>query len=409
VYANEIHFPDDETELSELVVQANSERLVLEVCGNRTKRDLGHPIRANRRVSSLKMNGVIHYVPSEMLISVSCGTPLDEIEALLDQNSQELPFEPCRLDRFVLPDNHGSSPTIGGIVATNASGPRRILRGALRDHLLGIRGVNGRGEVFKAGGRVLKNAAGYDMPRALAGSWGTLAILSEVTLKVQPKAEETRTLIFLGLSDETAISTLCRAMGTPYEVSATLHLQEPLVRRFPNQDVANIGKALTALRLENFSATVEARAVKLCRLFKPFGTIYELDDVRSRMFWNDARNLGCFAGDAPLWRISVAPHLAAKLANVLKNHMECRMAFEWSGGLIWLELEPSSDANATLLRRLIAEFQAEAQLIRAPAKTRAEIDVFQPLAEANMRLIRGIKEAFDPQRVLNPERMYPGT
>jgi glycolate oxidase FAD binding subunit len=408
VYASETHFPTNEDELSALIIEAAERRLPLEVCGNRTKRDIGKPLDVDTRISTLEMKGVTHYEPTELVISALSGTPLNEIEAELTKNRQEFAFEPCRLDRFALPDNDGSSPTIGGIVATNACGPRRILRGSARDHLLGIRAVNGKGEIIKAGGRVMKNVTGYDLARGLAGSWGTLAVLSELTLKVQPKSEETRTLIFLNLSDEGAVSAMCQAMGSPYEVSATVHLHEPLVRRFPNQDVANIGKPLTALRLENFHLAVDTRAARLCHQLKPFGTIYELDDARSRAFWADVRDLGYFANDWPLWRITVAPHLAAKLMGTLRTHLECHAAFEWSGGLLWVEVPPSMDANATILRRLIAEFQADAQLVRASLDARLGVDVFHPLAEANMRLIRGMKDAFDPHRLLNPGRMYPG-
>lgn len=408
MYASETHFPANEDELSALITEAATQKQPLEVCGNRTKRDIGRPVDINTRISTLEMKGVTHYEPTELVISALGGTPLNEIEAELAKNRQELAFEPCRLDRFALPDNDGSSPTIGGIIATNASGPRRILRGAARDHLLGVRAVNGKGEIIKAGGRVMKNVTGYDLARGLAGSWGTLAVLSEVTLKVQPKAEETRTLIFLNLSDEGAVSAMCQAMGTPYEVSATVHLHEALVRRFPNQDVANIGKSLTALRLENFQLAVDTRAARLCQLLKPYGTIYELDDARSRVFWADVRDLGYFANKGPLWRVTVAPHLAAKLIGALRAHLECHAAFEWSGGLLWVEVPQSMDANATTLRRLIAEFHADAQLVRACLEARSGVDVFQPLAETNMRLIRGIKDAFDPQRILNPGRMYPG-
>jgi len=298
--------------------------------------------------------------------------------------------------------------SIGGVFATNASGPRRILRGAARDHLLGVRAVNGRGEVIKSGGRVMKNVTGVDLVRGLAGSWGTLGVLTEVTMKVLPKAEETRTLIFMNLPDEAAIGLMCAALGTPYEVSGTVHLQAPLAKRIADKDLADLGYSISALRLETFSASMLYRIDRLRRDLSPFGEVYELDHGRSLAFWSDMRGLSYLAGTWPLWRITVSPAKAAQLVGALRAIIDCRAAFDWSGGLIWLEVPPSMDANAADLRRIIGQFDADAMLIRAEPHVRAAVEVFQPLPEANMNLIRRLKHAFDPMGILNPGRMYAG-
>lgn len=408
MHASETYLPRNEDELSALIAQAASQSLPLEVCGNRTKHAIGKPVEAGARISTSSMTGVTLYEPAEMVISARSGTPVDEIEALLSEHGQEFAFEPCRLDNL-LSGGMGGSATIGGIVATNASGSRRILRGAARDHVLGMRAVNGRGEIVKAGGRVKKNVTGYDLPRGLCGSWGTLAVLSEVTLKAVPKAEDARTLVLLGLPDEAAVSVMCHAMGTPYEVSGAVHLHEPFVGRFPNADISGIGQPLTALRIENFAGSVEYRTAQLYDRLKPYGAVYELDATRSRAFWHEVRTLSFVCNsDWPLWRISTAPHQAAKLMRSLRTQIDCRAVYDWSGGLMWVEVAPSTDASATVLRRLIAEFRADALLIRGSEAVRTSIDVFQPLAEVNMRLIRRLKEAFDPGAILNPGRMYPG-
>lgn len=408
MYANETYFPPGEEELAGLITQAAEQKLPVEICGNRTKRWIGRPMQVATRISMSQMRGVTLYEPTELVLSAKAGTPLAEIEALLDEHGQEFAFEPARLERL-FPAGSAEPPTIGGVIASNSSGPRRHLRGSVRDHLLGMRAVNGSGEVIKSGGRVMKNVTGYDLARGLAGSWGTLAALSEVTLKVLPKAQEMRSLIFLNLSDEGAATAMCQAMGTPYEISGTIHLPTTFVERLSNPDIAKLGQSVTALRLENFSAAVGRRAAHLRDELKPFGAIYELDDDRSREFWADIRSLTFLSGsEKPLWRITTAPDRAAKLVSALRTHLTCDAAYEWSGGLIWLEVAPATDAGATMLRRIIAEFEADAMLVRANQSTRAAVDIFQPLPEANMTLIRGLKEAFDPHRILNPGRMYVG-
>ncbi|MDX2263951.1 MAG: FAD-binding protein [Hyphomicrobiales bacterium] len=402
----DVFAPRDERDVCDLVAQAAASGTPLEVAGFRTKRHVGRPINPGACVSLNAMSGVTLYEPSELVISALAGTPLGQIEALLAANNQELAFEPADLARVVNKRPLGVS--IGGVAATNASGPRRILRGAARDHMLGLRAVNGRGEAIKAGGRVMKNVAGVDLVRGLAGSWGTLGVFTEVTMKVLPRAEETRTLIFINLPDEAATGLMCAAMGTPYEVSGAIHLQAPLARRIADQDLAALGYAITALRLEAFSASMPRRLDALRRELSAFGEIYELDHPRSLAFWADIKSMEHLASAWPLWRITVSPDKAAPLVAAISAIIECRAAFDWSGGLIWLEAPPSMDANAADLRRVIGQFGADAMLVRAEPHVRASVEVFHPPPEANMRLIRGLKKAFDPHGVLNPGRMYAG-
>ncbi len=405
---SETYYPRSEGELSGLVADAVTKTVPLEISGARSKAAIGRPLQVGARVSTRELRGVTLYEPTELVISARSGTALAEIEKLLAENNQELAFEPYALENTV-ESQGGGEATIGGVIATNASGPRRILRGSARDQLIGVRAVNGRGEAIKSGGRVMKNVTGYDIARALAGSWGTLGVLSEITLKVLPRAEEIRTLICLGLTDEAAVSAMCRAVGSAYEISGAVHLQRPFVERLSVPDVASLEQPVTALRIENFASSVDYRISRLHQELKTFGTIYEMDDARSRAFWQDIRKLQFLAGSNwPLWRITTVPDQGARLVSALSGQMGCQAAYDWAGGLIWLEVPPSTDASATVLRRIVAEFQADALLVRASTAARASVGVFQPLPEANMNLIRRLKEAFDPHRILNPGRMYAG-
>ncbi|MCK5089904.1 MAG: FAD-binding protein, partial [Hyphomicrobiaceae bacterium] len=209
--------PKDEEALAAAVAEANATQTPVEVCGAGSKRDIGRPLQTAARLTTERIKGVTLYEPSELVLSADAGTPLAEIEKTLEKNNQQLAFEPIDLGPMLGQD--AGLGTIGAVYATNLSGSRRIQVGAARDHLLGIRAVSGRGEIFKSGGRVMKNVTGYDISRGLTGSWGTLAVMSEVTMKVLPKAQATRTLLFIGLTDQVAVDAMCTALGAPYEVS----------------------------------------------------------------------------------------------------------------------------------------------------------------------------------------------
>jgi glycolate oxidase FAD binding subunit len=299
--------------------------------------------------------------------------------------------------------------TIGSVFATNMSGARRVASGAARDHLLGVRGINGRGEVFKSGGRVMKNVTGYDLCRGLAGSWGTLAVLCEVTFKVLPKPEDTTTLVLFGLPDEIAVEVLCTAMDSPFEVSGAVHIQSALVERLEHPALRAQRNAVTALRLENFAKSVAYRRGRLLDLLKAYGAISDLDRDGSLAFWGELRRLSVLPlTDAQVWRVSTAPTAGPAVVKALSSYMDCRAFYDWSGGLIWLEVAAASDAGAADIRRVIAQHGGHATLIRAAPDVRASVDVFQPLEAGVERISRRLKTAFDPAGILNPGRMYAG-
>ena len=256
----------------------------------------------------------------------------------------------------------------------------------------------------------MKNVTGVDLVRGLAGSWGTLSIFTELTFKVLPKAPESRTIVFLGLADEAATGVMSAAMGTPYEVSGTVHLHSTLVGRLSDREIAPAKTAITALRLEGAPQSLAYRVEKLRREIAPFGDTYELGRQRSWEFWADIRSLAFLSSDfeRPLWRITIAPSKAALIVRALSAFFEVNAGYEWSGGLLWLELPPSADASVTEVRRVLAEFEANSMLMRAPRAVRSGIEVFHPLPFAKMKIVQALKTSFDPAGVLNPGRMYAG-
>ena len=401
------HAPDTVEELAYLVAEAADTRTPLEVMGRGTKREVGRPVQYGAVLSTESLTGIQLYEPSELVLVALAGTPVAQIEQALVEHDQEFPFEPIDLGP-VLGFDRGQG-TIGGVVATNFSGSRRILSGSARDHVLGVQAVNGSGETIRAGGRVMKNVTGYDLGRALAGSWGTLAVITEVAIKVLPAQREVRTVLCFGLADPNGIEALCLAMGTPFEVSGTVHMHAELAERLSDQEIANAGASVTAIRVENFPASARYRSSRLKQMLQAYAPALELDTLRSRAFWDEIRTLKMFQkSDRPLWRISTVPSTAAKLVHNLARKIDVRVLYDWSGGLIWLETPPISDAGAVEIRRNLAEIGGHATLIRAEAPARAAIDVFQPLDKPVMALTASLKRAFDPVGILNPGRMYPG-
>jgi len=402
---SDLHRPGADWELQFMVAGCVEKELPIEVVGAGSKRAIGRPVDAAVTITTASLRGISLYEPTELVMSARAGTPLSAIEAELAARGQMLAFEPIDLG----PATGGpqSQQTIGAVFATNLSGARRIQYGAARDHLLGIKGVNGRAELFQAGGRVMKNVTGYDVSRGLAGSWGTLAILTEVTFKVIPWPETAATVVFLGLPDQLAVELMSAAMAQPVEVSGAVHLQAPVAERLAHPGLRSMGKAVTALRLENFSSAVTARKQRLKEALKVYGKALELDHRESLEFWGELRRLSVMPNrQTLLWRVSTKPTNAPKLVAAIKRYMPAEAFYDWAGGLIWLEVPATADAGTAEVRRATAIHGGHATLIRAERSVRASVQVFQPLNPTVERLTRGLKTAFDPAGILNPGRMY---
>ncbi len=387
-----------------MLADASASATPVEIAGLGSKRAIGRPMQAAATLTTSSLTGVRLYEPTELVMSARAGTPLARVEAELAGQGPMLAFEPVDLGPVI--GGQAGQASIGGVFATNISGSRRLSAGAGRDHLLGVGAVTGNGQPFRSGGRVMKNVTGYDIARTLTGSWGTLAVLTEVTFKVLPMAEETATLIIGGLNDEIAIEALSLAMGTPYEVTGAVHLQASLAQRLWNQELAAERKSLTAIRIESFSRSVAYRAGRLKDELKAFGAIIVLDHGNSLAFWDELRQLSILQGSpAPLWRISTTPSAGPKVVAGITRFMDCRAFYDWSGGLVWAEVLPTADAGASDIRRVIATHGGHATLIRAEQAIRQSVDVFQPLEQGLETINRHLKRTFDPAGILNPGRM----
>jgi len=391
------HLPRDEQDASAIIHEAFEKGTLLSLSGQNTKAEMGRPNQTEASISSAALTGITLYEPAEMVIAARSGTPVSEVVRTLAEKGQELPFEPMDYRPLL---GTKAEPTIGAVAAMNISGPRRIMAGAARDSLIGVRFVNGRGEVVKSGGRVMKNVTGLDLVKLMAGSWGTLGFLTEVTFKVLPKQERRTTLVLRGLKDDQAIEVLSQALGSPYDVTGAAHI--------PARDRQG---ASTLIRLEGFSVSVDYRLGELRRLLKRVsGSTDILEGRGAEAVWQSVRDATVLTdgADRAIWRVSTAPTKGPELTTRIAQSLDAQWFYDWGGGLIWISTPLKGDAGASVLREATRALGGHATLVRAPAEVRSAIDVFEPLADPVMTLTKGIKASFDPAGILNPGRMYAG-
>jgi glycolate oxidase FAD binding subunit len=385
-----------ETAIAHQIAAAHEPLLVR---GAGTKAGMLRPVQAAGVISTAALTGISLYAPKELIISAWAGTPLHEIETALAEHGQHLISEPPDFSALF-----GAAPntqTLGGVVATNLSGPRRVAWGATRDHVMGIRAVTGHGEVIHSGGRVLKNVTGLDLCKLLTGSHGTLGIITEVTLKVLPAPETVGTIVISGLDAEPGVAALSAALGSPYGVSGAVWLPTEAAARL--SDVS--GRSLTLIRIEDFADSVTYRTEKL-RGELGFADAAILDDTSSRALWRDvrdARPLPLIEGDG-IWRVSVRPSAGP---SVLRAVPDARGYLDWGGGLVWLA-GPATEATHRAIEAAARAAGGTWTLLRAPDSLRGAVDVVPPEAAPLAAITRRVKQAMDPRGILNPGRIYAG-
>src|SRR5690349_18530492 len=363
------------------------------------------------------LNAVIAYEPNELIITVQAGAPLADVLSLIDSKNQQFAFEPVDTAPLLGTPGRGTQDkaTIGGMIAASLAGPRRIKAGGARDHLLGAHAVSGFGDSFKTGGKVVKNVTGYDLCKLLAGSWGTLAVMTEVTLKVMPRPESERTLVLRGLDDVTANRAMTAALGSPFDVSSAAHLPSSVFRPAggPLAALAS-GQGVTLLRLEGIEASAVSRAASLTRLVAPFAAAEIIEDIASTEAWGAIRDVLPFAADGalgawPVWRIVCPPATGGALGQALARETGGDVIYDWGGGLIWIAVPPKGDAQAATVRSRVEAAGGHATLIRAGDEVRRHVDVFQPQAAGLAALVERVRQSFDPKNILNRGRMTRGT
>ncbi len=381
----DLYKPRNEDDLLDAVRGALADGRPLEVAGAGSKCGYGRPMRTSATLDLSAVAGIVAYEPEELVVSVRAGTPLAELEATLAERRQRLAFEPA--DWGALLGGPPGRATIGGVVACNLAGPRRVSQGAARDHVLGLKCVSGRGEAFVCGGRVVKNVTGFDLPKLLTGSLGTLAVIHELTLRVAPLPESERTLTLSGLDRAAAVAVMTKALSSPHEVSGAAQAGD-----------------VTGLRLEGPEVSVAARAEALRHELAGVATVEELAGAQSAAFWTAVRDVTAFVADDRLvWRLMVPP---SGVAGALAAIPAAEVVLDRGGALAWLALA-GRDPAADLVRAAAEAAGGRATLFRAPAELRASVPVFHPEPTPLAALSARLKAAFDPRRILNPGRMAP--
>jgi glycolate oxidase FAD binding subunit len=399
-------------DVEEAVRAAIASEQPLEIIGHGTRRQIGQPMATNAVLDLSALNAVTSYEPNELIITVQSGVPLADVQSLIDSKNQQFAFEPVDISALLGVTGSG---TIGGMIGAGLAGPRRIKAGGVRDHLLGAHAVSGFGDSFKTGGRVVKNVTGYDLCKLLAGSWGTLAVMTEVTLKVMPKPESERTLLLSGLDDLAANRAMTAALGSPFDVSGAAHLPNSAFRPATGAlaGLGSRGRAVTLLRLEGIAASVADRAGSLARALASFAAAEMLQDEASAAVWRAIRDVEPFAaggtlGAWPVWRIVCPPAAGGALGQALAHDTGGDVLYDWGGGLIWATMPRKPDAQAGLLRQRVEAVGGHAALIRAAEQVRRDVDVFQPQPAGLAGLSERVRHSFDPRIILNRGRMVRG-
>jgi len=374
--------PDTTQQLCDAIAAAAAGQTKLRLRAGGSKDAIGSPTPGVPVLDMRGFHGVVDYDPAELVLTVKFGTPLAEVEALLANEAQMLAFDPFDHGRL-LGGSRGAA-TIGGVVAAGVSGPQRLSCGAARDHLLGFEAVSGGGEAFKAGSRVVKNVTGFDLSKVVAGSWGRLIALTQLTLRVVPRPPSRVTLVRRGLDPDAAVAAMARALGSPAGVAAAAHLP------------AWQGSPATLFRLDGFPESVTARADTLGKVIGA-GPLDSLRDDAGDALWDDIRDAVLLPLDRPLWRIVVAPGKATAVVAALDA---VDWMFDWGGGLVWAVTAAGADA----VRAAADAAGGHATLVRADAETRTAIPAFHPPLPGVADLEASVRRAFDPAGVFDNGR-----
>ena len=411
--SDSIEYPQNEREVSTFIKKFYKSNIPIELVGSGSKKKIGKELQCAKSLNLSKLNGIVEYLPEELYIKVKAGTPIKTIEEELKKNKQQLAFEP--IDFGYLLNEKSDYGTAGGQVACNISGPRRFKAGSVRDHVLGFRGVNGRGEIIKSGGVVVKNVTGYDLSKLVCGSYGTLVALTEIAFKVLPAPEEVKTLVIHNQKIESALNYLERSISSSNDISGAIFLpKEPKVpgcvmnieNTFKLNDLKQDG-SLTAVRIEGSKNSINQRIENLVNELKISNlNISILETLQSEIFWNKVKSLEIFfLSKNNILRIVIPPSEGANLIYQLSNKFKYYL--DWGGALMWMEAFELSEEMFESIRRKVVKLGGYVTMVKNSNYLPYVEEVFT-INRDRFNISQNIKKSFDPKRILNPGKMYTG-
>ena len=397
--------PSSREEIAEIIKNCYKKNIPLEINGTKSKNKIGRNFQSEKTLDLSGYSGIIEYKPEELYIKVKAGTPLKEILEAIDKNNQQLAFEP--IDFGFLFEGKSNGGTIGGVIACNFAGPRRFKVGSARDHVLGFQGINGKGEIIKSGGTVVKNVTGYDLCKLVSGSYGTLTVLTELSIKVLPKSENSKTLIINNPHLKKAMEYLGTALSSSTDPSGGVFYPERFENNFVFNDLTHKG-ALTAIRIEGPTNSVDQRISRLVKELSLLENEYSvLDNFQTDLFWSKTRNLEVFSNlKNNLLRVIVPVSETLNVIQKLKKY-EINYFLDWGGNLIWLELETISLKILREIKEIIQEHSGYFTIIKLEDDLKASADIFT-IDPIKYKISEKIKKSFDPKRIFNPGKMYSG-
>ena len=397
--------PSSREEIAEVIKNCYKKNIPLEINGTKSKNKIGRNFQSEKTLDLSGYSGIIEYKPEELYIKVKAGTPLKEILEAIDKNNQQLAFEP--IDFGFLFEGKSNGGTIGGVVACNFAGPRRFKVGSARDHVLGFQGINGKGEIIKSGGTVVKNVTGYDLCKLVSGSYGTLTVLTELSIKVLPKSESSKTLIINNPHLKKAMEYLGTALSSSTDPSGGVFYPERFENNFVFNDLTHKG-ALTAIRIEGPTNSVDQRISRLVKELSLLENEYSvLDNFQTDLFWSKTRNLEVFSNlKNNLLRVIVPVSETLNVIQKLKKY-EINYFLDWGGNLIWLELETISLKILREIKEITQEHSGYFTIIKLEDDLKASADIFT-IDPIKYKISEKIKKSFDPKRIFNPGKMYSG-
>jgi len=411
--SNYIAYPDNEKEVSSFIKKSYKTNATIEIVGSRSKKKIGKPIQCTKVLNLSKLNGIIEYLPEELYIKVKGCTPIQKIEEELKKNKQQLIFEP--IDFGCMLSGKSDYGTAAGQVACNIAGPRRFRDGSIRDHVLGFRGVNGRGEVIKSGGTVVKNVTGYDLSKLICGSYGTLAALTEITFKVLPMLEENNTLIIHNQKIEHSIHLLEKSISSFSDISGAVFFPKNVEVTGCTMNIENTFKlndlkqdgSMTAIRFEGSKKSIGKRIENLINVLKITNqNISILESHQSQIFWNKVKSLEFFFNSKnSIIRIVIPPSESVNLVYQLSNKFKYYL--DWGGALMWMEAFELSEDMFDSIRKKVIKLGGYITMIKNSEYLPYVEDVFT-INKDRFTVSQNIKKSFDPKSILNPGKMYTG-